>query len=205
MDIGKDLFIGSFRSRPDHMVRDARDRRHQADAPMGGVRGEGIRLSVHVAQLEESQRPDQIGLGQRVVHQLGILVPELRDKVQQVVQVHDEVVSPLPDQAHRRGFLLVGGSELVGFPPLGVRRRQVQEVARDFRIHDGVMVIQAEKQVIRAQDGRIHRFDVREIGLDVALSQLLHLEEVAAREEGRQAERQNDGSDGLLHTAVLLE
>ena len=187
------------------MVRDARDRCHQADAPMGGVRGESVRLTVHVAKLEERQRPDQIGLGQRVVHQLGILVPELRDKVQQVVQVHDEVVSPLPDQAHRRGFLLVGGSELVGFPPLGVRRRQVQEVARDFRIHDGVMVIQAEKQVIRAQDGRIHRFDVREIGLDVALSQLLHLEEVAAREEGRQAERQNDGSDGLLHTAVLLE
>ena len=205
LDIGKDLLIGGLRRRPDHMVRDARDRCHQADAPMGGVRGESVRLTVHVAQLEERQRPDQIGLGQRVVHQLGILVPELRDEVQQVVQVHDEVVPPLPDQAHRRGFLLVGGREFVGLPPLGVRRREVQQVARHFRIHDGVMVIQAEKQVIRAQDGRFHRFDVREIGLDVALAQLLHLEEMAARDEGRQAERQDDVSNDLLHTAVLLE
>ena len=203
-DVGKDLLIGVLRRRPDHMVGDARDGCHQADAPMGSVVGEGVGLRIHVAQLEERQRPDQIGLGQRVVHQFGVPVPEFRDEVQQVVQVHDEVVPPLPDQADRRGLFLVDGSELVGFPPFRVRRRQVQQVARHLRIDDRIMVIQAEQQVVRPQNARFHRFDVREIGLDVALAELFHLEEVA-RGEGSQAERQNEISDNLLHTAVLLE
>ena len=156
----------------------------QRDSQMRGVRCVGVSLAVGVAEVQEHQRTDEIGVCDDPVdlgHIARIALFQGGTVMDDVVGIGYHAVSPSPHQTRIAGIVLGQGQKVVNirlhFPGIG---GCVREVARQVGIIDRIVVVKRVGGAVYAVVRTLQSLEFREEGRNRAFADFLDFEEAAA-------------------------